>query len=209
MSNTLYFKDIFTEFACSMRKVPVASSSLYRWAPSQKARIVIISCLNHCWRPVVCNNKIVVRECLITTMPSCVTGAAYNERWRRALSTDIYRLYNTNFLCLFYYLNSYYRAYQRVLYSGDMHGVYNDAHVRVLLITVVISTEQSSSVQTNGKFLTQKTVAVYSHSIRSQCEQRFGPHIYTVSQKNVPPLACYNFDAHEWILIFFWQKRYW
>ena len=25
---------------------------------------------------------------------------------------------------------------------------------------------------------------------------------YTVSQKNVPPLACYNFDAHEWILIF-------
>jgi len=22
-------------------------------------------------------------------------------------------------------------------------------------------------------------------------------------QKNVPPLACYNFDAHEWILIFF------
>jgi len=22
--------------------------------------------------------------------------------------------------------------------------------------------------------------------------------------KNVPPLACYNFDAHEWILIFFW-----
>jgi len=32
--------------------------------------------------------------------------------------------------------------------------------------------------------------------------------IYTVSQKNVPPLACYNFDAHEWILIFFWQKCY-
>ena len=27
--------------------------------------------------------------------------------------------------------------------------------------------------------------------------------IYTVFQKNVPPLACYNFDAHEWILIFF------
>jgi len=26
---------------------------------------------------------------------------------------------------------------------------------------------------------------------------------YTMSQKNVPPLACYNFDAHEWILIFF------
>jgi len=22
-------------------------------------------------------------------------------------------------------------------------------------------------------------------------------------KKNVPPLACYNFDAHEWILIFF------
>ena len=26
--------------------------------------------------------------------------------------------------------------------------------------------------------------------------------------KNVPPLACYNFDAREWILIFFWQKCY-
>jgi len=26
---------------------------------------------------------------------------------------------------------------------------------------------------------------------------------YTVSQKNVPPVACCNFDAHEWILIFF------
>ena len=28
-------------------------------------------------------------------------------------------------------------------------------------------------------------------------------HVYTVSQKNVPPVACYNFDTHEWILIFF------
>jgi len=27
--------------------------------------------------------------------------------------------------------------------------------------------------------------------------------MYTVSQKNVPPSACYNFDAHERILIFF------
>ena len=26
---------------------------------------------------------------------------------------------------------------------------------------------------------------------------------YTVSRKNVPPLACYNFEAHELILIFF------
>jgi len=24
-----------------------------------------------------------------------------------------------------------------------------------------------------------------------------------VSEKNVPPLACYNFDTREWILIFF------
>jgi len=31
---------------------------------------------------------------------------------------------------------------------------------------------------------------------------------YTMSQKNVPPLACYNFDTHEWILTFFWQKCY-
>ena len=27
--------------------------------------------------------------------------------------------------------------------------------------------------------------------------------IYTVSQKNVPPLPWYNFDAHKWIRIFF------
>jgi len=31
---------------------------------------------------------------------------------------------------------------------------------------------------------------------------------FTVSQKNVPPMACYNFDRHEWILIFFWQQCY-
>ena len=29
------------------------------------------------------------------------------------------------------------------------------------------------------------------------------PILYTVFQKNAPPLACYIFDAHEWILIFF------
>jgi len=29
-----------------------------------------------------------------------------------------------------------------------------------------------------------------------------------MSQKNVPPLACYNLDAYEWILIFFWEKCY-
>jgi len=36
---------------------------------------------------------------------------------------------------------------------------------------------------------------------------RGGRHLHRVS-KNVSPLACYNFDAHEWILIFFWQKCY-
>jgi len=30
---------------------------------------------------------------------------------------------------------------------------------------------------------------------------KFG--IYTMSQNNIPPLACYNFDARESILIFF------
>jgi len=29
--------------------------------------------------------------------------------------------------------------------------------------------------------------------------------LHRVSE-NVPPLACYNFDAREWILIFFWQE---
>jgi len=27
-------------------------------------------------------------------------------------------------------------------------------------------------------------------------------------KKNVPPLACYNFDTHEWIPTFFCQKCY-
>ena len=27
--------------------------------------------------------------------------------------------------------------------------------------------------------------------------------LHRVSKKTFPPLACYNFDAHEWILIFF------
>ena len=27
--------------------------------------------------------------------------------------------------------------------------------------------------------------------------------LHHVSKKNVPPLACYNFDTPEWILIFF------
>ena len=27
--------------------------------------------------------------------------------------------------------------------------------------------------------------------------------LHRLSKKNVPPLACYNFDAHEWIFIFF------
>jgi len=27
--------------------------------------------------------------------------------------------------------------------------------------------------------------------------------MYTVSQKNVPPMACYNLDTHEQILMFF------
>ena len=36
-------------------------------------------------------------------------------------------------------------------------------------------------------------------------DEFLGSHCYwyTVYHKNVPPLACYNFDAHEWILIFF------
>ena len=29
------------------------------------------------------------------------------------------------------------------------------------------------------------------------------PAVLHCVSKNVPPLACYNFDAHEWILIFF------
>jgi len=29
------------------------------------------------------------------------------------------------------------------------------------------------------------------------------PYIHRVSKKNVPPLACYNYDAYEWILILF------
>jgi len=39
----------------------------------------------------------------------------------------------------------------------------------------------------------------------SQSQQPVGSTVtlYTVSRKNVAPLACYNFDANEWILILF------
>jgi len=33
-------------------------------------------------------------------------------------------------------------------------------------------------------------------------------HIYIVSQKNVPPLTCYNLHIHYAIAIIFWQKCY-
>jgi len=39
-------------------------------------------------------------------------------------------------------------------------------------------------------------------------ETKLGSCIVHRVSKNVPPLACYNFDEHEWILIFFWQKCY-
>ena len=39
-------------------------------------------------------------------------------------------------------------------------------------------------------------------SVSCHC-RRTQPILYTVFQKNAPPLACYIFDAHEWILIFF------
>jgi len=32
-----------------------------------------------------------------------------------------------------------------------------------------------------------------------------GHTVYTLCLEKVPPLACYNFDTYEWILIFFWQ----
>jgi len=38
-------------------------------------------------------------------------------------------------------------------------------------------------------------------------ERNHRAKIHRVS-KNVPSLACYNFDTHKWILIFFWQKCY-
>jgi len=41
-----------------------------------------------------------------------------------------------------------------------------------------------------------------SYHVASWAIQPFGHNIHCVS-KNVPPLACCNFDAHEWILIFF------
>jgi len=41
-----------------------------------------------------------------------------------------------------------------------------------------------------------------SPSPKSGHSPQFSAYIYTVSQKNVPPMACYNFDTHKWILIF-------
>ena len=46
-------------------------------------------------------------------------------------------------------------------------------------------------------------ILLYLHSCTTlQCDDEIKLSIYRVS-KNVPPLACCNFDAHEWILIFF------
>ena len=47
------------------------------------------------------------------------------------------------------------------------------------------------------------TVQTKANSAASKFSFLHGVIQYTVSQKDVPPLACYNFDAHEWTLIFF------
>jgi len=48
-----------------------------------------------------------------------------------------------------------------------------------------------------GQVLLKLSLVVGWYPFLRQCS------IYTVSQRNVPHLACYNTDAHEWILIFF------
>ena len=49
-----------------------------------------------------------------------------------------------------------------------------------------------------------KALANFQQNIllNAQCIVPVQPN-YTVSQKNVSPLDCYNFDIYEWILIFF------
>ena len=47
----------------------------------------------------------------------------------------------------------------------------------------------------------QRMHRTFSKSVKFPLQYR-NSVIHCVS-KNVPPLACYNFDAHEWILIFF------
>ena len=43
---------------------------------------------------------------------------------------------------------------------------------------------------------------VYTYTYARERNEICSSFFYTDSQ-NVPPLACYNFDTHEWILIFF------
>jgi len=47
------------------------------------------------------------------------------------------------------------------------------------------------------------TIALTPHTAVISLVLQHPSYMYTVSQKNVPPLACYNFDAREWIWIFF------
>ena len=62
---------------------------------------------------------------------------------------------------------------------------------RVRPSTTVTSTSESYLPQVRVYFTARFRCIKYAH------------RIYTVSQKHVPPLACYDFDTCEWILIFF------
>jgi len=84
-----------------------------------------------------------------------------------------------------------------------IHYTLKCSHYPVIMINS--SYQKLVACRTEGQLLLSGFQALVTlkldQVIRHTVVHESSTSIYTVSQKNVPPLAC--FDAHEWILIFF------
>jgi len=89
----------------------------------------------------------------------------------------------------------------------NQHGMLSNCHWTVSKRCVVKMFSFDSFISSPACSVRQiATSDTFTSDIRCVAVRRWPtiPQIhYTVSQKNVPPLACYNVDTHEWILIFF------
>jgi len=78
-----------------------------------------------------------------------------------------------------------------------------------------VLTSHSASEHSHFAFLRHRRADLWTHVVRACVLSTFTRYVartlrdfytsvkYTPCLKNVPPLACYNFDTHEWILTFF------
>jgi len=83
--------------------------------------------------------------------------------------------------------------------SRDAKGKYLCAGHKFLLFTVLLVDCLRFLQTAVASVNTARYDGVGSMNYRHRSTKRYTPCL----KKNVPPLACYNFDAHEWILIFF------